>query len=43
MVILHFKKNDLNQFLYKSSITKGVDEITAELCESTYTLYLTPL
>lgn len=33
MVILHFKKNELNQFLMETTITKSVDEILAELCE----------
>lgn len=32
MVILHFKQNDLNQFLFETSIAKSVDEVLNELC-----------
>ena len=44
MVVLHFKKNDLNQFLYETTMTNRIDDLLAELVECNnnhFTLYLT--
>ncbi len=33
MVVLHFKKNDLNQFLYETTMTNRIEDLLAELVE----------
>ena len=33
MVVLHFKKNDLNQFLYETTMSIKIDDLLAELVE----------
>ena len=34
MVVLHYKKTDLNQFLYETHCDVKVDDLVNEICES---------
>lgn len=34
MVVLHYKKTDLNQFLFETHTAIPVDDLVNELCES---------
>jgi len=34
MVVLHYKKTDLNQFLYETQTSIKVDQLLIDVCES---------
>jgi len=34
MVVLHYKKTDLNQFLYETHSQVKIDDLINEVCES---------
>ena len=34
MVVLHYKKTDLNQFLYETYSEVKIDDLISEVCES---------
>ena len=36
MVVLHYKKTDLNQFLYETHSQVKIDDLINEVCESKY-------
>lgn len=36
MVVLHYKKTDLNQFLYETNTSIKIEQLLNEVCESKY-------
>ncbi len=40
MVVLHYKKTDLNQFLMETHTAIKVEELLEEVCESKYLLLI---